>query len=120
MSVADDLRALGVHGILITAAEQGKIDKVACQMPMCLCPEELGGREHFEVAEPPLTLWAPNLDHIELESQGGRRTLDNVRLAHCVCNRVDYNKNHGIPYAKDLASVEKVRVEAIKRRSGGN
>lgn len=61
-----------------------------------------------------LTLWMPNLDHIDLQSAGGQRTLDNVRLAHCVCNRVDYNKNHGIPFAKVLASVEEARRQAIE------
>ena len=116
MTVAEELKALGVHGILITAAEQGRIPKVACQMPECLCPEELGGREHFEAAQPPLTLWMPNLDHIGLQSAGGQRTLENVRLAHCVCNRVDFNKNQGIPYAKDLASVEEARRQAIEKK----
>ena len=116
MTVADDLRNLGVHGILLTAAEEGKIDKVACQMPDCFCPEELGGRTYFEKRGEPLTHWMPTQDHIDLKSAGGQRTVNNSRLAHRLCNRVDYNKDHGIPYDKDLASVEKARQEAIARQ----
>jgi len=35
------LKALGVKGILIKAAEQGYITQLACKMPECFCPEEL-------------------------------------------------------------------------------
>ncbi len=52
----------------------------------------------------------------ELKSAGGHRTIDNARLAHRLCNRVDYNKSHTISYEKDLASVEKARREAIERK----
>ena len=41
------MRALGVKGILIKAAEQGYITQVACKMPECFCPEELGGACYF-------------------------------------------------------------------------
>ncbi len=116
MTVADELRTLGVRGVLITAAEQGKIEKLACAMPECLCPKELGGREHFEPVTEALTHWMPTNDHIELKSAGGHRTIDNARLAHRLCNRVDYNKSHTISYEKDLASVEKARREAIERK----
>jgi len=40
-AVAARLRALGVKGILIKAAEQGYITQLACKMPECCCPEEL-------------------------------------------------------------------------------
>jgi hypothetical protein len=42
-AVAARLRALGVKGILIKAAEQGYITQLTCKMPECFCPEELGG-----------------------------------------------------------------------------
>ena len=29
----------------------------------------------------------PTFDHIQLKSQGGPRTLDNLRLAHAGCNK---------------------------------
>src|SRR3954471_24799410 len=50
--VAAKLKALGVKGILVKAAEQGYITQLACKMPKCFCPEELGGVSYFEpVAE---------------------------------------------------------------------
>jgi hypothetical protein len=48
MDVAAELRCLGVTGILLTAAELGKITKLECQMPKCFCPIELGGQTYFE------------------------------------------------------------------------
>jgi hypothetical protein len=42
------LKALGVKGILIQAAEQGYITQLACKMPECFCPKELGGACYFE------------------------------------------------------------------------
>jgi hypothetical protein len=47
-AVAARLRALGVKGILIKAAEPGYITELACEMPECFCPEELGGAGYFE------------------------------------------------------------------------
>lgn len=107
-----------MKGALITAAEQGLLTEVACQMPDCLCPEEMGGRIHFEPAKQPLGPWAPNLDHIELKTEGGHRTHDNIRLAHCLCNRVDYSKRIGRSYEKDLATAEAARREAIRKAQG--
>jgi hypothetical protein len=37
------LKALGVRGVLLEAAEHGYITQIACKMPECICPEELGG-----------------------------------------------------------------------------
>jgi hypothetical protein len=42
------LKALGVKGILIKAAKQGYITQLACKMPECFCPEELGAACYFE------------------------------------------------------------------------
>jgi hypothetical protein len=43
-AIVDALRYVGVTGVLLKAAEQGRITKIACTMPRCLCPEEAGGR----------------------------------------------------------------------------
>jgi hypothetical protein len=59
------LRALGVKGILIKAAEQGCITQLACKMPKCFCPEELGGAGYFE----PVTEysdWNPTHEHFPI------------------------------------------------------
>ena len=117
MTVADELRALGVRGILVTAAEQGKIPELKCQMPECLCPQELGGPGHFDPAPQSLPDWMPTQDHIHLKSAGGQLTVDNVRLAHRLCNRVDYAKNHEKPFEKDLARVEAARLKVVKRNA---
>ena len=42
------MKALGAKRILIKAAEQGYITQLACKMPECFCPEELGGAYYFE------------------------------------------------------------------------
>ncbi len=79
-------------------------------MPECLCPEELGGREFFEEVTRALSDWMPTADHFPvLREEGGRRTVDNVRLAHRLCNRIDYSKRIGRPHAKDLARGEAAR-----------
>jgi hypothetical protein len=47
-AVAAELKALGVKKReLIRAAEQGYITELACKMPECFCPEELGGASYF-------------------------------------------------------------------------
>ena len=58
-AAAVKLRALGVRGVLITATEQGHITQVACKMPECFCPEELGGACYFEGVTDGLTDWMP-------------------------------------------------------------
>lgn len=98
-SLAEQLQELGVRGILITAAQKGLIDKLKCTMPQCHCPE---GATYFEKRPQKVSSWAPSVDHIDLKSQGSQLTLDNVRLAHVLCNRVDYAKNHNINVEKDL------------------
>jgi hypothetical protein len=52
---ASKLRLFGVKGILIRAAELGYITQVACRMPECFCPEELGGACYFEPVTDELT-----------------------------------------------------------------
>ena len=115
-AAAAKLRALGVTGVLITAAEAGYITQVACKMPECYCPEELGGACYFEPAVHPPTDWGPTHEHFpRAKRDGGHRDLDNSVLAHTLCNRVDYAKFSGKPYGKDLARVKAAREEAIRR-----
>ena len=45
-AAAARLKALGVKGILIKAAEQRYLTQLACKMPECFCPEELAVRLH--------------------------------------------------------------------------
>jgi exonuclease III len=114
-AVAAKLGGMGVQGILVTAAEKGYITELDCAMPECLCPNELGGRSYFEPKSLGLSDWMPTADHFpKLKMDGGHRTVDNVRLAHRLCNRVDYSKLVGRSYSKDRARVEEARREAIR------
>ncbi len=85
-------KALGAKRILIKAAEQGYITQLACKMPECFCPEELGGACYFEPVTPELSDgMRPTVEHYPLSNrEGGKETVDNVLLAHRLCNRIDY------------------------------
>jgi hypothetical protein len=115
-TVAADLRALGVKGVLIQAAEQGYITQLECKMPRCFCPEELGGAGYFK-SNTGYSDWNPTHEHFPISREdGGHRKVDNAVLAHRLCNRIDYSIREGRPHAKDLAKVEKAREEAIRRK----
>jgi len=114
--VAERLRALGVHGILITAAQQGYITELSCGMPECYCPEELGGKGYFEPVSSDLPDWMPTHEHFpRAKREGGQRTVDNTVLGHRLCNRIDYSKSVGRSHAKDLARVESARRRATEQ-----
>lgn len=109
------LRALGVKGILVSAAERGYITQVACKMPECFCPEELGGACYFEPVTAELSDWMPTHEHFpRAKREGGHRDLDNTVLAPRLCNRIDYAISVGRPYARDLARVKEAREKAIR------
>jgi hypothetical protein len=113
-SVAEQLKSLNARRILIGAAEQGKITDLECAMEECLCPQELGGRRYFEPATHDLSDWMPTNDHYPtLKCDGGRETVANSRLAHRLCNRVDYSKRIGRSIAKDVARVEAARLKGL-------
>lgn len=106
--------------ILIKAAEQGYITQLACKMPECFCPEELGGACYFE----PVTNdwsdwrsdWMPTLDHFPVSrKEGGKTAVDNAILAHRLCNRPDYSIRDGRSHVRDLERIRKAREEAIRR-----
>ena len=116
-AVAARLKELGVKGTLIKAAEQGYITQLACKMPECFCPEELGGAEYFD----PVTDysdWNPTHEHFpRSKKDGGHRKVDNAILAHRLCNRIDYSIRTGRGHARDLERISKAREEAIRRNN---
>ena len=117
-ATAAKLKALGARRILIKAAEQGYITQLACKMPECFCPEELGGACYFEPVTAELSDWMPTLEHFPLpKREGGKETVDNAILAHRLCNRIDYSIRVGRSYASDLKRIENAREEAIRRDS---
>jgi hypothetical protein len=119
-AVAARLKALGVKRVLIKAAEQGYITELACKMPKCFCPEELGGAFYFEpvTVDPEPSDWEPTHEHFPLaKKDGGHRTVDNCVLAHRLCNRIDHSIRVGRSHARDLGRVRKAREEAIRRNN---
>lgn len=117
-AVAAELKKLGVKGVLIQAAEQGYITELACRMPKCFCPEELGGKRYFEEVTAQLSDWMPTHEHFpRSKREGGHRVVDNAVLAHRLCNRIAFSIEDGRSHAKDLARIEKAREEAIRRKS---
>jgi hypothetical protein len=83
----EQLEALGVRGILWQLARDGQITDVRCEMPQCYC---FRGRRYFEPRSA-RSDWEPTADHYpRLKAHGGHLTPDNVRLAHRLCNRRDY------------------------------
>ena len=61
--------------ILIKAAEQGYITQVACRMPECFCPEELGGACYFEHVTTEWSDWRsdwmPTVKHFPVYQKDG-------------------------------------------------
>jgi len=119
-ATAAKLKALGAKRILIKAAEQGYITQLACKMPECFCPEELGGACYFEPVTPELSDRMPTHEHFPLsKSEGGKETVDNAILAHRLCNRIDYSIRVGRSYASDLKRIRKAREDAIRLNNEG-
>jgi hypothetical protein len=117
-AAAAKLKALGVKGILIKAAEQGYITQLACKMPECFCPEELGGACYFDPVTAELSDWMPTHEHFPLSKrEGGLVAVDNAILAHRLCNRIDYSIRVGRSYARDLERIRKAREEATRRNN---
>ena len=79
-SVADQLRELGMKGVLVQMAERGQLLALKCEMPQCYHPK---GRGAFDEVTTPRTKWAPSPDHYPiLKSAGGKLRPENVRLSH--------------------------------------
>lgn len=87
-AVADQLRTLGVKGILVKMADSGQLTGLKCEMPQCYHHK---GRTAFDQAKSKPNSWAPSADHYPiLKSAGGKLTPGNVRLAHVRCNHLDH------------------------------
>ena len=87
ISVAGQLEELGVRGVLRQLARDGQLIDLRCEMPQCYC---FRGRRYFEPRSA-RSDWEPTADHYpRLKAHGGHLTPDNVRLAHRLCNRRDY------------------------------
>ena len=87
-TVADDLRELGVGGVLVRMAQRRQIVELRCEMPTCYCHK---GRAHFDPKSHPPGPWDPSSDHYpRLKSDGGHLDPWNVRLSHVLCNQEDY------------------------------
>ena len=115
-AAAAKLKALGAKRILVKAAEQGYITELACKMPTCFCPEELGGATYFEPVTAELSDWMPTHEHYPIPKQdGGKEAVDNAILAHRLCNRMDYSIRVDRSHEKDLERIRKAREEAITR-----
>ena len=67
-SVADQLRALGVKGVLVQTAERGQLLALKCEMPQCYHHK---GRGAFDRVTTPRTKWAPSPDHYPILKSAG-------------------------------------------------
>src|SRR4051794_39460508 len=105
-SVADELRELGVKGVLVRMAERGQLLELKCEMPQCYHHK---GRGAFDPVTTPRSKWAPSPDHYPiLKSAGGHLVPENVRLSHVWCNNRDYGwrKQIGTLLAKGKSLAE--------------
>lgn len=122
-AVAAELKALGVKTReLIRAAEQGYITELACKMPECFCPEELGGPSYFAQVTNDWSDWRsdwmPTLEHFPVyKKDGGKAAVDNAILAHRLCNRIDHSLRVGRSHERDLERIRKAREEGIRRNN---
>jgi len=124
-AVAAKLKKLRANKKLIRAAEQGYITELACKMPRCRCPEELGGRTYFE----PVTAdwsdwrtdWMPTREHFPIpKREGGGDGPENTILAHRLCNRIDHSIAIGRSHRRDLERIERAREEGLRRKNAAS
>ena len=82
-SVADQLRALGVKGVLVQMAERGQLLALKCEMPQCYHHK---GRGAFDEVATPRTKWAPSPDHYPILKVGRRapRRRERSTVPHLV------------------------------------
>lgn len=120
-AVAAELKTLGVKKReLIRAAEEGYITQLACKMPECFCPEELGGVSYFAQVTNDWSDWRsdwmPTLEHFPVyKKDGGKAAVDNAILAHRLCNRIDHSLRVGRSHERDLERIRKAREEGVRR-----
>ena len=93
-SVAEELRKLGMKGVLVQMAERGQLLALKCEMPQCYNPN---GRGVFDPVAKERSKWAPSRDHYPiLKSAGGKLGPENVRLSHVECNQRDHLRRRQI------------------------
>ena len=87
-SAVKRLEDLRVRGILRQLAQNGQlVDDALRDAPVLPLP----GPQVLRSAEGRILHWEPTADHYpRLKMHGGHLTSDNVRLAHRLCNRRDY------------------------------
>ena len=121
-TAAEQLKALGVRGILWQLARDVQIIDIHCEMPQCYCPR---GRSYFDPRSG-RSDWEPTADHYpRLKAHGGHLTPDNVRLAHKRCNHRDYTWrmkiNAMLANRMSLAQIaEQLNVEKVPTIHGTN
>lgn len=115
-SVAEKLEDRGVtRGILHQMARDGQLVDLRCEMPTCYCPE---GRKHFDRKSHPMTDWAPNPDHYPiLKMHRGRLRPENVRVAHVLCNNLDYAwRKRVAQMLADRVSLQEIAAELRRKK----
>ncbi len=118
----ETLERFGVRGILRRVAQDGQLLDVRCEMPQCYC---FRGRRYFESVASGSD-WSPTADHYpKLKMHGGHLTADNVRLAHRLCNRRDFQWRTRINamLAKRMSLpeiAEKLNAESVPTIHGTN
>ena len=88
MDVVDALCDLKAPQILIKKAHHDPSMELKCMMPVCFCPDELGGRYYFvKTGNPKNNPWMISVDREIPFVFGGEYTLENSRPAHKFCNQ---------------------------------
>ena len=60
----------------------------------------------------------PTAEHFPVyKKDGGKETVDNVILAHRLCNRLDHSLRVGRSHQRDLERIRKAREEGIRRNN---
>jgi hypothetical protein len=122
-SVADQLRGLGMRGVLVQMAERGQLLELRCEMPQCYHHK---GRAVVDPVTTPRTKWAPSPDHYPtLKSAGGHLVPENVRLAHVWCNNRDSGWRTQVrtmlAKGKSLAEIaERLNIKGVPPAHGTN
>jgi hypothetical protein len=73
-----------IKGILIKAAEEGYITQLACKMPECFYPEELGGAGYF-VSLKEYSDWNPTHEHFPISKKDGGHRKWTTRSSRTGC-----------------------------------
>ena len=112
-AAAAKLKALGVKGILIKAAEQGYITQLHARCPNASARRSLEARATSSRSPTNGGLeehWMPTLEHFPVsKKEGGKAALDNAILAHRLCNRLDHSLRVGRSHRRDLERIRKAR-----------